>query len=134
MRETVGKVIIDQSLFGPLVIGGYMTYASLANGGSRQDVEAAFRTRYWDVLCANWMVWPALQLVNFKFVPLQLQILVMNTAVVGWSTFLALNAAAKPAVRAPELDAAASAAADAAAASAAAAGTLAEVRALPANK
>ncbi len=87
------KVAADQTLFGPLVIGGFMTYSALVQGRGTAGAAEALNKNYWDVLVANWMVWPALQLVNFKFVPLQLQILVMNTAVVGWSTYLALRAA-----------------------------------------
>lgn len=88
---TAGKVALDQTVFGPLVIAGYMTYSTVTRGGDWAAVKARFNEAYTDILVANWMVWPALQMINLKFVPLQLQILVMNTAVVGWSTFLALS-------------------------------------------
>ncbi len=43
-----------------------------------------------NVLVANWAIWPALQYVNFRFVPPRLHVPVINVAVVFWSAYLAV--------------------------------------------
>lgn len=42
---------------------------------------------------ADCVVWPPLQLINFTFVPLRLQVLYINLANLGWNTFLSMMAA-----------------------------------------
>ena len=46
----------------------------------------------WPLMKANWLLWPAVQLVNFRFVPPPLQVPFINVIVLGWSAFLALLA------------------------------------------
>ncbi len=43
-------------------------------------------------LRVNWLIWPALQVLNFKFIPPALQVPVINVAILGWSAFLAIKA------------------------------------------
>lgn len=41
------------------------------------------RSSYTSTLLTNWMVWPAVQLVNFKLVPLNHRLLVVNLISLG---------------------------------------------------
>lgn len=41
------------------------------------------RTSYVPTLLTNWMVWPAVQLVNFKLIPLNHRLLVVNLLSLG---------------------------------------------------
>ena len=53
------------------------------------DPGEKVRGTYWEALKKNWMVWPAVQAVNFKFVPLQHRVLVVNVVSLGeWGVFL----------------------------------------------
>lgn len=38
---------------------------------------------YWTALQKNWMLWPAVQAVNFKLVPLEHRVLVVNVVSLG---------------------------------------------------
>lgn len=38
---------------------------------------------YWTALQKNWMLWPFVQAVNFKFVPLDHRVLVVNVVSLG---------------------------------------------------
>ena len=43
-------------------------------------------------ISSDCLVWPPLQLINFTFVPLRLQVLYVNIANLGWNTFLSVMA------------------------------------------
>lgn len=43
---------------------------------------------YWTALTSNWMVWPFIQVVNFKFVPLHHRVLLVNVISLGWNCYL----------------------------------------------
>lgn len=47
------------------------------------DPGEKLKSTYWNALSANWTVWPFVQAVNFKFVPLQHQVLVVNVVSLG---------------------------------------------------
>lgn len=46
------------------------------------------RTSYVPVLQKNWMLWPAVQAVNFTYVPLHHRVLVVNVVSLGWNCYL----------------------------------------------
>lgn len=47
------------------------------------DPKEKLRGTYWEALKKNWMVWPAVQAVNFKLVPLEHRVLVVNVVSLG---------------------------------------------------
>ena len=47
------------------------------------DPGEKLRSTYWEALKKNWMVWPAVQAVNFRFVPLEHRVLVVNVVSLG---------------------------------------------------
>ena len=47
------------------------------------DPKEKLSGTYWEALKKNWMVWPAVQAVNFKFVPLEHRVLVVNVVSLG---------------------------------------------------
>ena len=46
---------------------------------------------YSSTLAANYTIWPFIQIVNFRFVPLIYQSLLVNTAALGWNSFIAFK-------------------------------------------
>ena len=47
---------------------------TVAEGGGRKAVGRKFQEVYLPALKANFMLWPAVQILNFRVVPLQFQI------------------------------------------------------------
>lgn len=47
---------------------------TVAEGGGRRAVTRKFQDVYMPALKANFMIWPAVQLLNFRVMPLQFQI------------------------------------------------------------
>ena len=47
------------------------------------DPKEKLRGSYFEALKKNWMLWPAVQAINFKFVPLEGRVLVVNVVSLG---------------------------------------------------
>lgn len=47
---------------------------TVAEGGGKRAVARKFQDIYIPSLKANYLVWPAVQIINFRVVPIQLQI------------------------------------------------------------
>lgn len=47
------------------------------------DPKERLSGAYIEALKKNWMLWPAVQAVNFKFVPLEHRVLVVNVVSLG---------------------------------------------------
>lgn len=52
------------------------------------DAQKRIEKTWWPALKANWMVWPAVQTINFAVVPLQFRLLFANVVAIGWNCYL----------------------------------------------
>ena len=86
------RVAFDQFLFAPvgmdslcdgricpvandeLGLAVFFTFMTVAEGGGKRAVMRKFQDVYIPALKANFMVWPAVQILNFRVIPLQFQI------------------------------------------------------------
>jgi hypothetical protein len=64
---------------------------TVAEGGGRRAVARKFQDVYVPALKANFMVWPAVQLLNFRVVPLQFQIPFVSTVGIAWTAYLSMT-------------------------------------------
>lgn len=46
---------------------------------------------YWDTLVANWTIWPGVQMLNFNFVSLNYQAVVVSVVALGWNSYMSLQ-------------------------------------------
>lgn len=87
---------------------------SVAEGGGKQAVVKKFQDVYLPALKANWVLWPAVQLINFRVMPIQFQIVssifirfcswtdttlqpFVSTVGIFWTAYLSLTNAAQDA-------------------------------------
>ncbi|KAF7595225.1 Protein required for ethanol metabolism [Aspergillus hancockii] len=84
-KTLVARVAADQLIFAPTMISVFLSSMSLMEGG---DPREKLNKTYWQALRTNWMIWPALQSVNFYLVPLQYRVLTVNVFNIGWNCFL----------------------------------------------
>jgi len=68
------RVAFDQLLFAPIGLGIFFTFMTVAEGGGKRAIMKKFQDVYIPALKANYMVWPAVQILNFRVIPLQFQI------------------------------------------------------------
>lgn len=52
----------------------FFTFMTVTEGGGRRAVARKFQDVYLPALKANFMLWPAVQVLNFRVIPLQFQI------------------------------------------------------------
>ncbi|BCS17433.1 Mpv17/PMP22 family protein [Aspergillus puulaauensis] len=98
MRKTLlARVACDQLVFAPVATGVFLSSMALLEGADpRQKLDESYST----ALGTNYLVWPMAQFVNFKFVPVQHQLLFVNVVSLGWNCFLScLNSGSKEAIQ-----------------------------------
>ena len=68
----------------------YDDKATVSEGkkGAVDRIQDKLEGTYWQALMKNWMVWPAVQAINFTVVPLDQRVLVVNVVALGWNCYL----------------------------------------------
>ncbi|EXJ79087.1 hypothetical protein A1O3_08588 [Capronia epimyces CBS 606.96] len=79
------RVLADQVVFAPCNMALFLSSMSIMEGS---DPKEKLEKTYLPGLKANWVLWPAVQAVNFKLVPLEHRVLVVNIVSLGWNCFL----------------------------------------------
>ncbi|KAI0392350.1 hypothetical protein F5Y17DRAFT_362929 [Xylariaceae sp. FL0594] len=85
--EMLARVACDQLLFAPTFIGIFLSSMAVLEGSSPKE---KLDKSYWPALTTNWMIWPFVQMANFKFVPLQHRVLAVNVVSIGWNCYLSM--------------------------------------------
>lgn len=91
------RVAMDQFIFAPVGLTAFFTYMTYAEGGNTQAVKKRLSHVFIPTLKANYILWPAVQLLNFRVIPLQFQLPFASTVGIAWGTYLSLtNSSADP--------------------------------------
>lgn len=85
----IKKVFIDQAVFAPTFLGMILVTQGALQGKKWPVIKMELSSNYFDVLSANYYIWPWVQIVNFYYIPLQYQVLVVQTVALFWNTYLA---------------------------------------------
>jgi len=85
------RVAFDQFLFAPVGLSIFFTFMTVAEGGGKRAVAKKFQDVYVPALKANYAVWPAVQMLNFRVIPLQFQIPFVSTIGIAWTAYLSLT-------------------------------------------
>ncbi|KAI8138425.1 hypothetical protein BJV82DRAFT_481784, partial [Fennellomyces sp. T-0311] len=90
ITEAIKKVSADQLLMAPTMLGAFFSTQGLLEGKSFAEIQSKFKNGYIPTITTAYKFWPAVQFVNFYFVPLQYRIIVMNVASLGWNANLSM--------------------------------------------
>ncbi|KAL7936562.1 hypothetical protein V8C35DRAFT_295830 [Trichoderma chlorosporum] len=85
------RVAFDQLIFAPFGVGVFFTAMTIAEGGGRRAVAHKLRDMYIPTLKANYVVWPAVQVINFRLMPVQFQLPFVSTVGIAWTAYLSLT-------------------------------------------
>lgn len=84
----IKKVACDQLLFAPNFLAIFLVTLGTVQGENYETVVCKLKRDYADVVIANYKLWPWVQLVNFYAVPLQYQVLLVQTVAIFWNSYL----------------------------------------------
>lgn len=85
------RVALDQLVFAPFGLCCFFTFMTIAEGGGKRQVVKKFQDIYVPTLRANYVLWPAVQIMNFRVVPLKFQIPFVSTVGIAWTAYLSLS-------------------------------------------
>ncbi|KND92023.1 Protein sym1 [Tolypocladium ophioglossoides CBS 100239] len=85
------RVVFDQLVYAPFSIGLFFVTMTVAEGGGRRAVTNKLRDMYVPTLKANYVVWPAVQIVNFRLMPVMFQLPFVSTIGIAWTAYLSLT-------------------------------------------
>ncbi|KAG5982811.1 hypothetical protein E4U55_001305 [Claviceps digitariae] len=85
------RVVFDQFVYAPFGVGLFFVAMTVAEGGGRRAVSHKLRDMYVPTLKANYVVWPAVQIVNFRLMPVQFQLPFVSTIGIAWTAYLSLT-------------------------------------------
>ncbi|KAL4950605.1 hypothetical protein BDW69DRAFT_171775 [Aspergillus filifer] len=89
------RVACDQLLFAPFGLVCFFSYMTIAEGGGRRALTRKFQDVYLPTLKANFVLWPAVQVLNFRVVPIQFQIPFVSSVGIAWTAYLSLTNSAE---------------------------------------
>jgi len=95
MVPVLKRVAADQFVFSPFGLCCFFTFMTVAEGGGKRQVIRKFEDLYFPTLKANWVIWPAVQLINFRVLPLRFQIPFVSTIGIAWTVYLSMKNAAE---------------------------------------
>ncbi|KAF4122256.1 Mpv17 / PMP22 family [Geosmithia morbida] len=90
LGPAIKRVTFDQFIFAPCSLAFFFTVMTVAEGGGRRAVANKLRDMYVPTLKANYIVWPAVQIVNFRLIPIPLQLPFVSTIGIAWTAYLSL--------------------------------------------
>ncbi|KIY69644.1 hypothetical protein CYLTODRAFT_452393 [Cylindrobasidium torrendii FP15055 ss-10] len=90
LRPLLKRVACDQLIVAPLGLVAFLGSMSIMEGRNLAQTQEKFRDLYSTALIANWKVWPAAQLVNFRFMPLPYRVPFQSTCGVFWTLYLSV--------------------------------------------
>ncbi|KAL3460701.1 hypothetical protein BJX64DRAFT_177018 [Aspergillus heterothallicus] len=85
------RVAFDQLMFAPFGLVCFFTFMTVAEGGGRRALTRKFQDVYLPTLKANFVLWPAVQILNFRVVPIQFQIPFVSSVGIAWTAYLSLT-------------------------------------------
>ncbi|XP_030489485.1 uncharacterized protein LOC115706100 [Cannabis sativa] len=88
LRFVATKVAMDAIIFGPLDLFVFFTYMGFSMGKSVQQVKEDVKRDFIPALILEGGIWPIVQVVNFRYVPVRYQLLYVNIFCLLDSAFL----------------------------------------------
>uniref|UniRef100_A0A0E0JFW5 Uncharacterized protein n=1 Tax=Oryza punctata TaxID=4537 RepID=A0A0E0JFW5_ORYPU len=87
-KFVASKVAADGLLFGPVDLLLFFSYVGLASGRSVEQVKDDVKRDFIPALVLGGTIWPAVQIANFRFIPVRYQLLYVNLFCLLDSCFL----------------------------------------------
>jgi len=87
----VWRVLFDQLIFSPIGLALFFVFMAVAEGGGSKAVRKKFDGVFASALKSGYVLWPAVQIINFWLVPLHFQLPFASTIGICWTAYLSLK-------------------------------------------
>ncbi|CAG8437093.1 2388_t:CDS:2 [Funneliformis caledonium] len=84
------RVLLDQIGFAPFGLFLFFGSIGILEGKDFKGIKQKFEEAYLPALKTNYTVWPLVQFVNFKFLPLRYRVPFVSSVGVLWTAYLSL--------------------------------------------
>ncbi|GAA5984555.1 hypothetical protein JCM11641_006547 [Rhodosporidiobolus odoratus] len=88
VAQLAKRVAADQLAMAPVSLFIFLLSMSMLEGLNEAETKQKIRENYWAILSVNWQVWPILQLINFRYVPLPYRVPFGSICGIAWTCFL----------------------------------------------
>ena len=92
LSSVVVKVVLDQLVYAPFSIGVFFSVASCGKGGNLQSIYSNLKEKTEESFIETWaadcMVWPLVNFLNFRFIPIYMRPTFVGCAQLMWQTYL----------------------------------------------
>ncbi|XP_065366310.1 mpv17-like protein [Calliphora vicina] len=88
LQRTVKKMLVDQAIMAPALNLSITALVGVINEESSDTIKERIKVQYPDIMKNNYMLWPAVQMINFSIVPLKYQVVFVQLVAVIWNCFV----------------------------------------------
>ncbi|KAK9235842.1 hypothetical protein V1525DRAFT_408653 [Lipomyces kononenkoae] len=88
MLEALARMTVDQTVWAPFGLASFYVSMGVLQLHSWDQIKEELRTKWWRTMIGNYAVWPAVQFVNFRLIPLDYRLMFVNIISIGWNAFL----------------------------------------------
>ncbi|EIM83393.1 uncharacterized protein STEHIDRAFT_101589 [Stereum hirsutum FP-91666 SS1] len=90
MSSLTKRVAADQIIMAPIGLTMFLGGMGIMEGRDLNHIKGKFRDLYKEAIIANWKVWPAVQIINFRSMPLPYRVPFQQSCGVFWTLYLSL--------------------------------------------
>ncbi|KAK9236445.1 hypothetical protein V1525DRAFT_346041 [Lipomyces kononenkoae] len=92
--EALARMAVDQMVWAPVGITSFYVSMGVLQLHSLEKIRQEIQTKWRQTMIRNYIVWPAVQFVNFAMVPLEYRLMVVNIVSIFWNAYLSWISAA----------------------------------------
>ncbi|EMD41716.1 hypothetical protein CERSUDRAFT_90289 [Gelatoporia subvermispora B] len=84
------RVAADQIVMAPIGLALFISSMGMMEGRDAPHIRGKFKDMYTPALITNWQVWPVVQFINFRYMPLPYRVPFQSTVGVAWTLYLSI--------------------------------------------
>lgn len=81
------RLALDQLCFAPVFISAIIGSIMVLEGQG-EAVPSKLKSDLFGIVKSNWTLWVPFQFINFRYVPVNLQVLAANVVSLAWNTYM----------------------------------------------
>jgi hypothetical protein len=85
---TLAKVAADMIIFDPPYLGLFFSYSTLMTDGKVDGIKSRLSHEFTNTYLADILIWTPIQLLNFRYLPVLYQPILVNGVNVFWNAYL----------------------------------------------